>query len=51
MPIIHLSIDIKAPIRDVFDAARSIDLHQMSTDHTEYQAIAGRTSGLIPIKL
>jgi hypothetical protein len=51
MPIIYLSIDINAPIRDVFDAARSIDLHQMSMDHTEEQAVAGRNSGLIPIKL
>jgi len=47
MPVIKLSIDIQAPQYEVFDAARNIDLHQMSMDHTEERAIAGRTSGLI----
>ena len=47
MPTITLSIDINAPQYEVFDAARNIDLHQMSMDHTEEKAIAGRTSGLI----
>jgi hypothetical protein len=47
MPTIRLSIDIKAPQYEVFDAARNIDLHQMSMDHTDERAIAGRTSGLI----
>ena len=47
MSTIHLTTEINAPQYEVFDAARNIDLHQMSMDHTEEQAIAGRTSGLI----
>ncbi len=47
MPIISLHLTINAPIEIVFDLARSIDLHKISTAHTNEQAIAGRTSGLI----
>ena len=49
MPIIKLITYIKAPIHEVFDAARSIDIHQSSMKHTSERAIAGRTSGLIEL--
>ncbi|MDR6781877.1 ligand-binding SRPBCC domain-containing protein [Pedobacter africanus] len=49
MPIVKLETDIKAPKAIVFDFARSIDLHQISTAHTNERAIAGRTSGLIEL--
>jgi ligand-binding SRPBCC domain-containing protein len=47
MPLIELSTVIKAPIAVVFDLARSIDLHKLSTEGTQEEAIAGVTSGLI----
>ena len=47
MPIIQLEISIKASKERVFDLARSIDLHQISTQQTNEEAIAGVTSGLI----
>ncbi len=47
MPVIQLTTIINAPIENVFDAARSIDLHQASMQHTNEIAIAGITSGLI----
>jgi len=47
MPIIQLETRINAPIAIVFDLARSIDLHKISTAHTNEQAVAGKTSGLI----
>jgi ligand-binding SRPBCC domain-containing protein len=43
---IILNTEIKAPIQVVFDCARSIDVHQISTAKTNEKAIAGRTSGL-----
>lgn len=46
MAEIILSTSIKAPIQIVFDCARSIDIHQLSTKKTNEKAIAGRTSGL-----
>ena len=49
MPIVRLETYIKAPKTIVFDLARSIDLHQISTAHTNERAIAGRTSGLIEL--
>ncbi|RZJ27869.1 MAG: cell division protein, partial [Flavobacterium sp.] len=49
MKLIKLQTRIKADILIVFDLARSIDLHKISTSHTNEQAIAGRTSGLIEI--
>lgn len=33
----------------VFDLSRSIDLHKVSTAHTNEEAIAGRTEGLIAL--
>ncbi len=49
MPRIELQTTIKAEIQIVFDLSRSIDLHKISTEHTNETAIAGRTSGLIEL--
>lgn len=49
MPTIYLTTTIKASLQKVFDAARSIDLHQTSMQHTNEIAIAGKTSGLIEL--
>lgn len=49
MPIIRIETFISAPKQMVFDLARSIDLHQVSTAHTKERAIAGKTSGLIEL--
>jgi len=47
MPTIRIEIYINAPRNIVFDLARSIDLHKISTQQTNEEAIAGVTSGLI----
>lgn len=47
MPEIIIQTFIAAPVRVCFDLSRSIDLHKISTAHTNEQAIAGTTSGLI----
>ncbi|MFT5736327.1 MAG: ligand-binding SRPBCC domain-containing protein [Maribacter sp.] len=47
MPRIELRTEIKANKEIVFDLSRSIDLHKISTEHTNEEAIAGKTSGLI----
>jgi ligand-binding SRPBCC domain-containing protein len=47
MPLIELTTSIHAPISRCFDLARSIDLHRLSTQETNEEAIAGVTSGLI----
>ncbi|WP_189702576.1 SRPBCC family protein [Subsaximicrobium wynnwilliamsii] len=47
MPKIELRTEIKADIAIVFDFARSIDLHKISTEQTNEKAVAGKTSGLI----
>jgi ligand-binding SRPBCC domain-containing protein len=47
MPVITITTTVNAPIGIVFDLARSIDLHKISTAHTNEEAVAGRTSGLI----
>jgi ligand-binding SRPBCC domain-containing protein len=44
---ILLSIFISSPVEIVFDLSRSIDLHEISTSHTNEKAVAGVTSGLI----
>jgi ligand-binding SRPBCC domain-containing protein len=49
MTQIHLETIINAPILRVFDLSRSIDLHKLSVAHTNEQAIAGRTTGLIEL--
>ena len=47
MPVIELYTTINAPVHVVFNLSRSIDLHKISTAHTNEEAIAGVTSGLI----
>lgn len=47
MPVIKLQTEIQANIDLVFDLSRSIDLHKISTRHTNEEAIAGVTFGLI----
>lgn len=47
MTIINLITKINAPKQIVFDLARNIDIHQISTSQTKEKAIAGTTSGLI----
>ena len=47
MPRIELQTEIKADRNIVFDLSRSIDLHKISTEQTNEEAIAGKTSGLI----
>lgn len=47
MPKIKLQTKIKATRNIVFDLSRSIDLHKISTEYTNEEAIAGKTSGLI----
>jgi ligand-binding SRPBCC domain-containing protein len=49
LPIIKLSLFIKAPIQVCFDVSRSIDIHMESTSHTNEKAVKGRTSGLIEL--
>lgn len=49
MPTIELEIKVNSDIYTCFDLSRSIDLHQISTEHTNEKAIAGRTSGLIEL--
>lgn len=41
-----ITTSINAPIQVVFDCARSIDIHMLSTAKTNEKAIAGRTNGL-----
>lgn len=47
MPRIELQTYIKAAKEIVFNLSRSIDLHKISTQHTNEEAIDGKTSGLI----
>jgi len=49
MPKIVLKTLINATKEIVFDLSRSIDLHKISTEHTNEEAIAGITSGLIEL--
>ena len=49
MPKINLTTTIEAPIERVFDLARSIDLHKLSTKKTNEEAVGGKTSGLIKL--
>jgi len=49
MPKIEFQTHIKANINIVFDLSRSIDLHKISTEQTNEQAVAGKTSGLIEV--
>ncbi len=47
MPSIEIHTYVKAPRERVFELARSIDLHLLSTESTNERAIAGKTSGLL----
>ena len=47
MPVIKLQTSIDAPLSVVFDLSRSIDLHKISTAHTNEEAVAGKTTGLL----
>lgn len=47
MPKIYLTTIIDAPVERCFDLSRSIDLHKISTQNTNEEAVAGVTSGLI----
>ena len=49
MPRIKLRTVIKADKGIVFDLSRSVDLHKISTEQTNEEAIKGITSGLIEI--
>ncbi len=49
MTTIHLTTFIAAPANIVFDLSRSIDLHKKSMAHTQEQAVAGTTTGLIEL--
>lgn len=49
MTTIHLTTFIEAPIERVFDLSRSIDLHRKSMSHTNEEAVAGTTTGLIAL--
>lgn len=50
MPVIKFVTEINAPKNQCFDLSRSIDLHKMSTQHTNEEAIDGVTTGLIGYK-
>ncbi|APQ19397.1 SRPBCC family protein [Maribacter hydrothermalis] len=47
MPKIELITEINSKIDICFDLARSIDLHKISTEKTNEEAIEGKVSGLI----
>ena len=49
MSTIHLSTEIAAPVETVFDLSRSVDLHMISTRHTNETVQAGKTSGLFVV--
>lgn len=49
MQRIKLTTEIYAETQIVFDLSRSIDLHKISTKHTNETAVAGITSGLIKL--
>jgi len=50
MPRIIIITPIKASPKIVFDLSRSIDFHKVSTAHTNEEAIAGVTTGLISLE-
>ncbi|WP_300026929.1 SRPBCC family protein [uncultured Maribacter sp.] len=47
MPRLELRTEIDSNKEIVFDLSRSIDLHKISTKHTNETAVDGKTSGLI----
>lgn len=49
MQTVTIELWIDAPIERCFDAARDLDLHVTSMQHTNERAVAGRTTGLIEL--
>lgn len=49
MPVIHIETFINADIEIVFDLARSVDLHQLSTAKTNEEVVGGRKTGLMEL--
>lgn len=49
MPLIELRTEIKASKKIVFDLSRSIDLHTISTKHTNEKAVAGKMKGVLEL--
>lgn len=49
MPQLILDTVIEAPLKVVFDLARSIDVHMYSTKETGEKAVVGVTTGLIEV--
>ena len=49
MPQLRLDTVIEAPLKVVFDLARSIDVHMYSTKETGEKAVEGVTTGLIEV--
>lgn len=49
MPRIELETLIQAKPQILFDLSRSVDLHQHAAAHTQEEAIAGRTEGLMEL--
>ena len=47
MPIIKLITEVNVEREVVFDLSRSVDLHKISTEQTNEEAISGKISGLI----
>ena len=47
MPIIRVETEINAPIQICFDLSRSVEVHKHSMFHTNEEAIAGKTYGLM----
>jgi ligand-binding SRPBCC domain-containing protein len=45
--VIDLTTDIDAPIEQVFDLARDLDLHARSMAYTGERAVAGATTGVV----
>ena len=49
MPLIELETRIEAPVKRVFDLARSIDAHTTSAGGSGERAVSGRRSGLLEL--
>jgi len=49
VPLIYLETLIDAPLSEVFDLSRSIDLHLDSTKKTGEKVVAGRSTGLVEL--
>ena len=47
MPLIELKTEIKSTLEICFDLSRSINLHTISTAHTNEKAVGGKINGLI----